>query len=136
MIKTKQRVFRDLRELNLNALNDLNEFSVPCVQACVPSSSWWSSRDLETYSVGRCSLSSGKGHHIINVAMVAKTPKAKPAPKKSKPNVNLAPKDGDHALKKTKGSYSVLLTTKLFIQIASTYTYTQFSGEGTATFKQ
>lgn len=34
--------------------------------------------------------------------MVAKTPKAKPAPKKNKPNPNLAPKEADSALKKTK----------------------------------
>ena len=39
--------------------------------------------------------------------MVAKTPKAKPAPKKNKPNLNLAPKEVDLALKKTKGAFSI-----------------------------
>jgi len=63
---------------------------------------WRDLRDQERHSVGRCSLSSGKGHHNINVTMVAKTPKAKTAPKKNKPNLNLAPKEGDLALKKTK----------------------------------
>ena len=46
--------------------------------------------------------------------MVAKTPKAKPAPKQNKPNPILAPNEADSALKKTKGALSI----KIFL---STY---------------